>query len=108
MIQLDHSLKRISETKIEFRYRFVNMQDSNFGYISVWHQYPKDATNIEIPSPRPKNCHQHPCSRKFSESLQRGHFQAFEIVYYQWEGFLSSERLIEGFKIVLEFISFIP
>ena len=29
MIQLDHSLKRISETKIEFRYRFVNMQDGN-------------------------------------------------------------------------------
>ena len=27
MIQLDHSLKRISETKIEFRYRFVNVQD---------------------------------------------------------------------------------
>ena len=35
MIQLDHSLKRISETKIEFRYRFVNMQDGKFGYIDV-------------------------------------------------------------------------
>ena len=42
---------------------------------------------------------------------QRTTFSAtddFEIVYYQWEGFLSSERLNEGFRIVLEFISFIP
>ena len=41
--------------------------------------------------------------------FQRATFGAtddFEIVYYQWEDFLSSERLIEGFRIVLEFISF--
>ena len=40
--------------------------------------------------------------------FQRATFGDFEIVYYQWEGFLSSERLNEGFRIVLEFISFIP
>ena len=48
--------------------RFCHQRSLSFN-ISVWHQHLKDVTNIEIPSPRLKNCHQHLCNRKYSESL---------------------------------------
>ena len=38
------------------------------------------------------------------QSATFGAIDDFEIVYYQWKGFLRSERLTEGFRIVLYFV----
>ena len=35
---------------------------------TIGHQHSKDVTNIKIPSPTLKNCHQHLCSREINNS----------------------------------------
>ena len=76
--------------------RFHQQHPLSFN-ISAGYQHPKDVTNIKIPSPTPKNCHQHICSQNLLSCLDLKVQDFWRFKFYN-SAFISSQIAFVRFR----------